>query len=333
MKVTPQFIVTLDSDIHVISEATWKRVAANLTWDRLMKVAPPSESLRRVFTWILATAKIYPEGRGGNTRFDDLAMATHSIENENAGTGLRLTKNELEDNQMASIPGKETLDYAREWASQVGNAAAFWPEQALYALIKAGITALAYDGLPFFSKVHTLNANGGGGTYSNIVENVDITPTSGATAFENLYIAQENFGKALSAVAAQKFIGGIPRYLKPTAMVVPTALQFRAEQLLGTQTLTHNDNVLSRRNVELIVNPLLDDEPDVYYLGVADMMSDDLAPFVYWDRQPFAMRSYSLMDEAELSRRDEFEWHMKGRNGTCYGHPYLFYRCLPGAAP
>lgn len=210
---------------------------------------------------------------------------------------------------------------------RIGNAAAYYPEQQLFALIKAGTTQLSYDGVPFFSAAHPLNPNGGGGTYSNIVTGVSIASGLDANPLYDVALAQTNFAKALAAVTAQKFLGGIPRYLRPTVMFVPTALQYRAEQVTGARTISMGDNVLVNRGIEVVVNPLLDDEPNVYYLGVADMLSEDLAPFLWWERQPFELRGYTLQDEADLSRRDEFEWHMKGRNAAAYGHPYLFYRC------
>lgn len=328
MKVTPQFVVSLDTELKAITERTWDRVLPNLVWDRLMKLVPPSDSLHRVFAWMLTTARIYPEGRGGNTRFDDMMTATHSITNENAGAGLRLTRNEIEDNQLAGNPNVEPLDYARQWANQIGNAAAFYPEQQLFALIKAGLTQGSYDGKPFFAADHPLNPNtGGGGTYSNIITGVSIASGLDADPVKDVALAQANFAKALAAVTAQKFLGGIPRYLRPTVMFVPTALQYRAEQVTGARTIALGENILVNRNIEVIANPMLDDEPTVYYLGVADMQSDELAPFLWWERQPFELRGYTLRDEVELSRRDEFEWHMKGRNAASFGHPYLFYRC------
>lgn len=327
MRISPSFVISLDTDLKVIAEDNYVRVIPNLIWDRVMKIAPPADAFQRILAWMLTTAKIYPEGRGGNTRFDDMVTATHVITNDNAGAGLRLTRNELEDNTLASNPQVATLDWARQWAQQIGNAAAFYPEQQLFALIAAGTTALAYDGLSFFNAAHPLNPNGGGGTYSNIITGVSIAVGLDADPLKDVALAQANFAKALAAIAAQKFIGGIPRYLRPTVMFVPTALQYRAEQVTGARTVGLTENVLVNRNIEVVVNPLLDTEPTVYYLGVSDMLSDDLAPFIYWDRQPFELRGYSLVDEAALSRRDEFEWHMKGRKGFAYGHPYLFYRC------
>jgi hypothetical protein len=172
-----------------------------------------------------------------------------------------------------------------------------------------------------------VNPNGGGGTYSNIISAVPINATP--NTIDGLVAAQASFAKALAAVAKQKFLNGVPRYLQPTVMLVPTALQYRAELLTGGSLLAQSDNILKNRNIQVIVDPLLDTEPDVYYLGVSDLLSDELGAFVWSEREPFSLRTYSLFDEAALNRKDEFEWTMKGRNAAVYGHPYLMYRCEP----
>ena len=327
MLITPTFVVSFETNMKTIVENNWKNVSANLYWDRLMKTRP-SESKKEILYWMLNTAKIYPEGNGGNTRFDDMVGFTTSYENDNAGAGFRLTRNEIDDNHMTST-GQGVLDSASQWASDIGNAAAFYPQQALLNLITNGKTATGYDGVPFFSASHPLNPGGGGGTYSNIITAATIVPTSGATELENLGIAQTNFAKALAAVRSKKFLNGVPRYLKPEVLVVPTALQYRAQQLLGAGVLGQTTNILTSLGMDIIVDPLLDAEPTVYYIGVADMMAGDLGPFIWSDRKPFSMNTYTADSEAELNRRDEFEWTMKGRNAAIYGHPYLMYRVEP----
>lgn len=327
MKVTPEFVVSFETEIHAILDDNWARIAANLTWDRFMKIRP-SSTKKQILVWLLQTAKLYPEGNGGNTRFDDMVAATTSFEVDNAGAGLKLTKNEIEDNQVIRNGAEfAVLDYAQRWASDIGNAALFYPQQQAFNLIANGTIATSYDGVPFFSVSHPVNPNGGGGTYSNIITGVNLNPTSGTTELDNLMLAQKNFATALATVATSKGLNGVPRYLKPTVMLVPNALAYRAQQLTGTTLLGQSDNILSRRGIEVIVDPLLDTEPTVFYFAVEDMMSNDLGAFVWSEREPFTLRSYSMLDEAALNRRDEFEWTMKGRNGVTYGHPYLFYRC------
>lgn len=75
--------------------------------------------------------------------------------------------------------------------------------------------------------------------------------------------------------------------------------------------------------------PELDDEPGVYYIGVEDMLSDELGAFVYSEREPFTIRMYGPMDQVALDRMKILEWHNDGRNTAMYGHPYLFFRCTP----
>lgn len=329
MKVTPEFVVSFETQLKGLISSNWNRVASNLNWDRFMKVRP-SSTKREILVWLLESARIYPEGDGGNTRYDDIAAATFSYENDNAGAGLRLTKNELEDNQMKDNPSVAALDYGRKWASDMGAAAAFYPQQMLYGLITTGKTNKGYDGVPFFSEVHPVNPNGGGGTYSNIIRAVPINASAGAGSEQDALIAaQRNLAKALAAVRAQRALNGIPRYLVGTTLLVPTALQYRAEQLTGGDMLSQTTNVLRNRRLEVVVEPQLDAEPDVYYIGVEDMLADDLGAFVWSEREAFFMREFGWMTQLDLAHKDMFEWLMKGRNTAVYGHPHLFYRCEP----
>ncbi len=324
MKVTPEFIVTFETALNAVKERTWDRVTDGLIWDKVMKVRP-SSTKKEILTWLLPTARIYLEGNGGNTRFDDIAGTTFSYENDNAGAGLKLTKNEIEDNQMARAPNGAAIDYAMTWASDAAMAAAYYPQQSLFNLIANGTTSIGYDGVSFFNAAHPVNPNGGGGTYSNIITGADIRNVTNTT--DGLVAAQSRFATALAGVRAQRFLNGIPRYLKPTVLLVPTALQYQAQQLVGAANLGITSNIFTNLGLQVIVDPMLDAEPTVYYLGVEDMVSDALGAFIWSEREPFTLRSYSLLDDAALNRRDEFEWTLKGRNTAVYGHPYLMYRC------
>ncbi len=324
MKVTPEFIVTFETALNVIKERTWDRVTAGLMWDKVMKVRE-SSTKKEILTWLLPMGRIYNEGNGGNTRFDDIAGTTFSYENDNAGTGLKLTKNEIEDNQMARAPNGSSFDYAMAWAADSAAAAAFYPQQSLFNLITNGTTATGYDGVSFFNAAHPVNPNGGAATYSNIITGADLRNITNDT--NGLVAAQSRFATALASVRAQKQFNGIPRYLKPTVMLVPTALQYQAQQMVGAAQLGITTNIFTGLNIEVIVDPLLDAEPTVYYLGVEDLTSDSVGAFIWSQREPFTLRSYSMLDESALNRRDEFEWTLKGRNTAVYGHPYLMYRC------
>ncbi len=336
-KLTPQFVVSFESRVSGLVTGNWDRVVSRLNWDRFMKTRP-SATKREILTWLLETAQIYPEGDGGNKRFDDMVAASTEFTNAHSGTGLRLSRDEIEDNQMRDNPTVGAMDYASKWAKDVGAAAAYEPQKKLYELILAGTSGLCYDGLPFFSAVHPVNPNGGTETYSNHIASVPIVVTSGATEQENILIGRKNLGIALANVRKQRFVNGIPRFLVPTTLLVQSLSYDAANMIVNAGVLGNTTNTSAsdtenpNRKLEVICAPELDGETaGTYYIGVEDMLSDELGAFVWSEREAFNMKTYGPMDDAILNRMNEFEWPLDGRNAALYGHPYLFYRCKPGA--
>lgn len=337
MKITPEFIVSFETRIQGLVTGNWDRVTANLMWDRLMKTRQGATK-REILTWLLETAQIYPEGDGGNKRFDDMVAATLSYEHTHAGNGLRLTRDEIEDNQMKDNPTVGAMDYATKWAKDTGAAAGYFPQKALFDLILAGTTATGYDGRPFFDTAHPVNPNGGGGTYSNHIASVPLVVTSGASEQDNLLLGRKNLGKALAAVRKQRFVNNVPRFLVPTTLLVQSDSYDYAQLLVNagvisqTTNTTNADPANPSRKLEVVAAPELDNETaGTYYVGVEDMLSDELGAFAWSELRPFEMRTYGPMAEAALGRLEEFEWQLDGRQTALYGHPYLFYRCKPGA--
>lgn len=332
MKLTPKFLVSFEHEIGGLVTGNWQRVVKALMWDRLMKVRPMSGKVQ-ILTWLLESARLYREGDGGNKRFDDIVATSTALENGHVGSGLKLTKDEIEDNQLKDNPSVGALDYARKWASDIGADSAYYPQRVLFELILAGTTSLGYDGVPFFAKTHPINPEGGGGVFSNIVENVPLVVTSGASEQDNLLIGRKNLGKALAHVRKQRFVHGVPRFLRPTVLAVQTDLFDYANLLVSAGVIGQTDNVKTAQ-LEVLACPELDDDtPGTFYIGVEDLLSDELGAFIYGLRSEFAMNTFSPMTESDLANKDEFLWRVDGRNTATYGHPYLFYRCLAGAAP
>ncbi len=330
MKITNEFLVTFETTISGLVTGNWDRVQQNLIWDRYMKLRPMSGK-KEILTWLLETARIYPEGNGGNKRFDDIVSTTMSLENTHAGDGLRLTRDEIADNQMKDNPKVGAMDYASKWAKDIGAAAAYYPQQQLFSMINNGETILAYDGQPFFSATHPVNPNGGTDVYSNIIPSVPLRVTTGTTEQDNLILGRKNLGKALAAVRKQRFVNGVPRYLRPTSLLVQSNDVDYANLIVGAGIIAQTTNVQTTK-LEVVGAPELDDLPDgTYHIGVEDTLSDELGAFVWGEREPFFTRMYGPMDDAVLARMNQFEWLMDGRNCAVPGHPYLFYRCKPGA--
>ena len=335
MNITPSFVVTFETDIKGLVTGNWDRVAKNLMWDVAMKSRPGSTK-KELLTWLLETAAIYPEGQGGNKRFDDIVAASTSLVHTHSGAGLRLTRDEIEDNVMANNPTVGAMDYASKWARDMGAAEAYEPQKQLFNLILAGTTALGYDGVSFFNSTHPVNPNGSSSTYSNVVGTVPIhyAALSGSSEQDKLLQARRNLGTALAAIRTQRFVNNIPRFLVPTTMFVQSADYDYANLVVSAGVIGQTTNTSAvdpknpSRRLEVHACPELDGETaGTYYIGCEDILSDELGAFVWSELVPFNMKTYGPMDEAVLNRMNQFEWQVDGRNTAIYGHPYLFYRC------
>lgn len=341
-KLTPSFLVNFETNLQSIIVDSWARVAQNLIWDKFVKLRP-AKTKREILTWLLETAKIYPEGNGGEKRFDDIVAMATEYEISDFGAGLVLRKNEIEDNAMAqTFNGVQVgaLDYAAKWARDIGAASGYFPQEKWIAAIEAGFsTGLAYDGLSFFSKLHLRNPAGGvggSGTYSNIIENVNLRPARGGSDSEQdvLLKGRANLGTALAHVRGQRFFNGVPRFLVPRALLVQTDMEEHANLLVKALQVGATDNRKALAPLEVYSTPELDTRPaGSYFIGVEDMMQDELGAFIHAERQPFSVSFYGPQTDSALARQKNFEWHNDGRSGQTYGHPYLFYACFPGAYP
>jgi phage major head subunit gpT-like protein len=303
----------------------WKRVEKNLIWDKMMDVRT-SVTLRELYFWLIETAAIYPENQGGNKRYDDLAATFYEIDNANSGAGLTLTKNELEDNMMASpnLRGMPALDYAANWAKQIGGAGAYWPQQQLFALIAGGkTTTIGYDGVPLFATNHPIHPLSSAlGTYSN-----KLTALPLATA-ATIQVAAGNINTAVAAMRALTQPNGKFRMLRPRTLLHDPSNLYTVNQLLDSKFFNAGENVLTRLGIEPVCADELSVEPGVWYL-VAEMMPGEGGPFIFQEREPYYLTSYTADSQVELNRRKRFEWLYDGRNAAAPGHPYLIFRIEP----
>lgn len=326
MKVTPEFIVSFETRITGLVSSGWERVVSSLQWDRVMKVRP-SQSQVEIITWLLDSVKIHNQGNGGNKRFDDLLAHSFSISNEEKGAGLRLFKNEIEDNQMRDNPSVSAMDYAQNWAKQAGAASAYEPQRQMCELLINGESATGYDGVAFFHASHPVNPGTTGGlTYANLYSGATYDVLGAA----DITTAETRFAACIAAVSGQKFINGIPRYLRPKFVINPTAGEYRFKKLLGAKVINSTDNMLTEYGFETpITLPELDSNPTHFYIGCEDLLSDELGGLIYSDREPYVMNSYAATSQADLQRMKQFEWTLDGRDGSTYGHPFLLYKFKP----
>lgn len=328
MKITPTWIADFETNLSTIILGTYEAAVRDLHWDRLMTVKQ-SQAGRELIMWLLETAQLYDRGNGGNTRIDELAGTYFEILNRDIGAGLWLTRNEIQDNQLnrPGLPqGMSPLDLAGQWARSMASLSAYHPQNVLYKLIAAGETAKGYDGVSFFNAAHPVNGlDNTHGTFANLFT---------GTKYDLIAdVGQANYGKAAQAlndaiaeIGALKLPNGMPRRLKPKTLLVPPAKRLVAQQLTAASTINATDNMSLGLGLQPVVADELVASPDDWYIGCEVIGDNQVGPFIFQERQPFELTSFSPLDQVQLVAKKEYLWDYDGRNAGSYGHPYLFFK-------
>lgn len=331
--LTPQFLMDLETNISQIQENEYKRLASNL-WAFDVMAKRSSGTAKEIVHWLLSTAMIQSQGKGGNIEFDDIVGTYQTFENLESGAGLKIRRQQLED-----LDGNG-VDVASKWASDIGAYMAYWPQKQLVHLIKNGHTGdyKSYDLVNFFSASHPLNPfNTGLGNYSNLFTGGTAAPIDESVTLD---VALKNLGGVVAAIKAIKMPNGEdPRFLRPSRLIVPPKMQARATQLTSAKFIAQAAAAGGgSADVEAVISsfgwkaPIVADElagfesDTTYFVACEELSTSQLGAFVYVDREPFHINYYGDVDQVELSRKRELEWHLHGRNVAGYGHPYLFFK-------
>jgi hypothetical protein len=359
--LTPSFLFDFESEMSSITEVEFSRLVAseNLWWRDIAKVRTTGKK-REILAWLLSTAQIYDAGlTGGDMKFDDMAATFQEYDVRNLAAGLKLTRNQIEDNDGNGF------DFAAEWSANMGFLSAYWPQQKMSALILAGATAtaLAYDGVQFFADNLVNGGNGhplnqfrtSAGKYFNWFHGAAATGYPGALPIDEsvtVDVALKNLQIAIAYIASIKMPNGVqPRFLKPRRLMVAPRLVARAQQLTNAKYIAQAAGASGggTGDIEAIISnwgftqPIEVQEfagvapgdgalPDLsWYLACEQLSSTQLGSLVYVDREAFRVTYYTGAGggtgvDAILDRARELEWHNQGRNIAGYGHPYGLFR-------
>jgi phage major head subunit gpT-like protein len=321
IEINPQFMNDFQTKLVEVGVNAWLTALEDSWWER-MAIRQTQDTLTLQYQFMLSAAEIRPtNSKGTELEFEDLVAQAYALTADNFGTGLRLYRNEIEDMTTGNRPAA--------WSAGAMSAAAYWPQRQVADLILNGKTRNGYDGKPFFDPNHPVNPfDDTRGTYANLFTAKPLNPA--------------NLAAGIAAMMSIPNPAGAPRRLKPTMLVVDPSNQYNAltvtqAQVIATPTGNATTTFVAASNLiqsnyglgQPLVIPELGDEPGVWYLGVPAREDLFAAPFIYSERKPFELNSYAPMVQAELDRLNEFEWHLRGRNTTAYGDPYLFFRFEP----
>jgi hypothetical protein len=339
--ITPQFLIDLESRMQIAMESSYAGLLSNLWWQNVARVRP-STGRREIVTWLLSTAQIRDQGKGGNVRFDDLVSTYTEYENKVAGAGLKLSKYQLEDTDGGG------MDLAGQWSSDIGMQAAYWPQKLATHFLKNGHTLgsaggyTGYDSVAFFSASHLVNpADPSGSTFANLFTGGASGSYPGALPIDesvSLDVALANLAKLSAYVASIKMPNGEdPRSLRLKGLLVSPRLMPRASQLVGAKFIasTATGGVGGTSDVEAYIRqlglaqPIQADElagfeSDTTYFPIIEAVgATQLGAAIYSEREAFKVNFYGPQDQVTLGRKKEFEWTCEGRNAIAPGHPFL----------
>jgi phage major head subunit gpT-like protein len=347
------FLFDLESRLKVIQEDEYSRMMSseNQWWEPFTKVQT-SGSRKELFFWILSTATIEPQGKGGNVEFDDMVILESDYTNLDAGKGMKIRKQQLQD-----LDGNG-VQVAESWVRQISAQAAYWPQKQVSKLILAGESGLAYDGRPYFDTEHPYNPfDEGIGSYANLFTSTASGAYPGALPIHDhgsgsvdLETAFANVGKAIAYIKSLRMPNGKdPRFLVPRYLLVPPTLQNRAIQLTNAKFIAQvAGSGAGSADVEAVIKrwglntPVIapefssigtgeETDDTSWYIGCEQMTSSQLGALLYVDREPFRITYYTGEGggtgvDAILDRAQELEWHTHGRNVAGYGHPYALFK-------
>jgi len=338
--LTPQFVMDLESRMQIITDREYDRLNANLWWTRIAKQRQ-STGLRDIILWLLSTAQIRDQGKGGNIHFEDLVTSYTQIENKFSGAGLRLSRSQLEDTDGGG------MQLAAQWSSDIGAYMSYWPQKQTANFLKNAHTAgvfNSYDQLPFFGANHPFNPYSEQyGTFNNVFTGAASGAYPGACPIDDSVtteVALANLSKIFAYIASIKMPNGEdPRMLRPASLFCSPRVFPRAVQLTSAKFLAQTaGSGAAPGDVEALVKalgyatPIQVDElagfenDTTFFVGVDTLATSQLGAVIYTEREPFRINYYGTVDQAILGRQQELEWQTHGRNVVSAGHPFLLFK-------
>jgi hypothetical protein len=324
--VTPEYVMNLETRMQRVTASDYTRLSKNTWWQRLAKRRPGTTQKERLY-WLLDTAKIRESDKaGGSVEYDELVTVQHEYEHKAQTAGLKIPQYKLTD------IGENGLQLAVEWSSQIAAYAAYWPQKKVAeAILGNGVT---YDGLSFFHNSHPYNpVDTSLGTFAN-----QFTADAGSlgTAAGFLHMLYD----VQAEVSGWKMPNGEdPRMLRVGSLFIPPALKEVALQATNARTISKASDS-GPSDVEALVQnagvgqPVVCEElgaahggsDSVVYIGLEDIISNELGAFIYSEIDPFNVVGFNPKTSLELARGNDLEWIGRGRSVVAVGHPYLLVK-------
>ena len=271
--------------------------AAPTTWDKIaMKI--PSNSGGNFYSWLSA----FPRMRLwiGAKHVQNLTASDYEIPNNDFEATIEVERKHIEDDQHGMYMPQ---------AQMAGYSAAQLADEMVFEAVNQSFSRLCYDGQYFFDTDHEVAGQS--------ISNKGITPLSNA----NLAVAQASFGAARAAMRAIKDEDGRALNIKPTVLLVGTALEDVARMLLNNEKLADGSQNPYKGAVELVVDARIESETAWFLLDT----SKPIRPFIYQERKaPDFVAQVSPQSDSVFNLK-KYKFGAEARVASGYGFWQLAY--------
>lgn len=265
-------------------------------WEKIATLVP-STTKENDYAWIGAFPRL--KEWLGDKSVKNLSAYEYSLKNRDFEATVAVKRNDVEDDNLGAY-GVQAQD--------IGDSAAIWPDTLVTELLNSGEAAKCYDGKAFFAANHPgVDKDGKKTLYANKgTEKLDASTLAGALA---------GFGAAKTKMAAFRDDAGKLLGIRPTVLVVPTALEDTANLLMNSDKLDDGKPNPYKGAAEVVVVPELDD-PAAWYLMDC---SRRLKPLIFQQRKkPVFVKQTSEESDAVFSRA-EFLYGCEARGAAGFG--------------
>lgn len=237
-------------------------------------------------------------------------MFEYLLKNEKYEGTVSIRREDVEDNQV---------DLYGYLVDGIGYETRVWPDKLITSILEAGTTNTTFDGQPFFSAAHPLDASVAGGAVQSNLFNTANGGTRPLTA--------PNLGYVTTAVRSLKGADNNPLGIGARiSLMVPPALEWTARTILNTGMIAPtaasagNAANIAVTNVyqgaaDLIVNPWLT-SATAWYVMATDV---PIKPFIFQRRTDPEFTALTANDDENVFLHDEYIYGVRVRGNAGYG--------------
>ncbi len=293
MQVTTSTIAALQTTVNMTYKAAYDSTEV---WYTKLSTTIPSSTLIGTYAWMARIPKMR-EWLGPRV-LNNIFNHEYTLKNKDWEDTISVDRNEMEDDMLGVFTGMVVPELGRQ-AKQL-------PQTEIAAVIE-DTTSLTFDGLVFFSAVHTLDP---AAVQSNL---------NGSRA-----LTLANYETSYAAMTALKGEDGLPLQLRPTILLVPPQLEITARRIINAGLVADPGGVAAgvenvmKGSAEIVVGYELTSATSWYLIDG----SKAIKPFIWQNRKSPVLTSLINLNDPNVFASRQFIWGVDARGAA--GHSLWF---------